>query len=402
MTDDPMITAAAFSLSLPEGWSAEEFEGADAVLVAPVAAGDFRANVVVTSVESTASVDEALRVAVEAAWLQHPGAQIVATDVWPGEREGRRVIFTYPVGEADQLEVQKWVWATGAHHVHLSATFTPIQRAAVDPVVTRLAATMSLATERDLDPPSPSSGHAALDVRARQYTRVDGPRIPRSALELLATASRNGRVAMSALRGTDGAALVEAGLVGRFGGLTAHGQDVCAHWARPTSAVLRVDRSGGDAAGYLSAWFSASSVLLAAPHPLGTEPLPDGQVVLWTTSASRSVAAVSAWMGLAPAPALADEHDAILASGTIERRVRDAATPPPPEAGPHLRAAWARGWTAYDIRTREGLLPLITSDDGRWWRRRAVGEGEQLVAMPAAAVFDAVHAVVLDALFRAA
>lgn len=401
MTDASTIVADAFSLSIPPGWSSERFDGADAVLVAPVAAGDVRANVVVTSVESAASVDEALRVAVEAAWHQHPGAQIVATDVWPGEVEGRRLVFTYPVGEADQLEVQKWIWATGARHVHLSASCTPVQRAAVDPVVTRLAATITIASPRDVDTRSVAFADAALDVRDRQYMRVDGPRVPRTALDLLATASRNGRVAMSALRGADGAALIEAGFVNRFGGLTARGQDVCAHWARPTSAVLRVDRSGGYAAGYLSAWFAASSVLLAAPHPPGIEPLPDGQVVVWTTSPSRLVAAVSAWMGLAPAPAVADERDVVLASGAIERRIRDATTPPPQDAGPHLLAAWARGWTAYDIRTREGLLPLIAVDDGRWWRRRSVDDGEQLVSMPAAAVYDAVHAVVLDALLSA-
>lgn len=52
----------------------------------------------------------------------------------------------------------------------------------------------------------------------------------------------------------------------------------------------------------------------------------------------------------------------------------------------------------FSFRTREGLLPLVALDDGRWWRRRAVDGGEQLVPMPAASVFDAVHTVVLDAL----
>ena len=81
MTDASVIHAGQCSLPVPEGWSTEAFEGADAVLVAPVGEGDFRANVVVTSVESSASVDDALRVAVEAAWRQHPGAQIVSADV---------------------------------------------------------------------------------------------------------------------------------------------------------------------------------------------------------------------------------------------------------------------------------------------------------------------------------
>lgn len=401
MTDESSIRTSLLSLAIPEGWSTEQFEGADAVVVAPVAEGDFRANVVMTSVESAASVDEALRAAVEAAWRQHPGAQVVATDAWSGEVEGRSLIFTYPVGEADQLEVHKWVWATGAHHVHLAASFTPVQRAAVEPVVTALAATIAIAAESEPGARAVASEAEALDVRCRQYMRVDGPQIPRSALDLLAAASGNGRVAMSALRSQDGAALVEAGLIGRVGGLTAQGQDACAHWVRSTSAVLRIDRSGGDAAGSLSAWSAAASVLLAAPRPVGAEPLPEGHVVMWTTSASRLVAAVSAWMGLAPSPASADEHDVVLAPGRIERRVLDAETPPPPGAGPHLLEAWTRPWTAYDIRTRQGLLPLVALDDGRWWRRRSVDGGEHLVPMPAASVFDAVHAVVVDALLSA-
>ncbi|KSU52188.1 hypothetical protein [Microbacterium enclense] len=402
MTDEPMTRAGLFSLTIPEGWSTEEFEGADAVLVAPVVEGDFRANVVLTSVESAAPVEEALRVAVEAAWRQHPGAQVVATDVWPGDPEGRRLIFTYPVGEADQLEVEKWVWATGARHVHLSATWTPPQRAVVDPIVKRLAATVAIVHDSEGDASAPTPSRPEPDFRGRQHMKVDGPKIPRSALELLATATRSGRVAMSALRSADGAALVEAGLIGRFGGLTTQGQDVCAHWARPTAAVLGIDRSDGEAAGSLSAWFAAGSVLLAAPHPVGTEPLADGHVVVWTTSASRLVAAVTAWMGLAPAPAYADEDDIVFTTGTVERRLGNAATPPPPGSGAHLVGAWERGWTAYDIRTSQGLLPLIALDDGRWWRRRSVPDGEQLVPMPAAAVFEAVHAVVLDALLSPA
>lgn len=79
MTDESTIHTGLFSLAIPDGWSTEEFEGADAVLVAPVAAGDFRANV-----------------AVDAAWRQHPGAQVVAADVCPGDVEGRRLTFTYP------------------------------------------------------------------------------------------------------------------------------------------------------------------------------------------------------------------------------------------------------------------------------------------------------------------
>lgn len=55
----------------------------------------------------------------------------------------------------------------------------------------------------------------------------------------------------------------------------------------------------------------------------------------------------------------------------------------------------------FSFRTREGLLPLVALDDGRWWRRRSVDGGEHLVPMPAASVFDAVHTVVLDALLSA-
>lgn len=397
MTGPSQVQTELVALDVPEGWTIEKFEGADAVLVAPVAEGDFRANIVLTSVGSAAPVDDALRAAIEAAWMQHPGAQVIGADVWRGQVEGRRLVFTYPVGDADQVDVQKWVWATGNHHVHLSASSTPMQREAIDRVAVRLASSI-----RILGKVSEASAEAGGDglefVHERQRMRVDGPVIPRTALELLATASGTGRVERRALRTADGAALIKAGFVGHFGGLTARGQDVCAHWARPTSAVLRIDRAGFDDDGVLSAWFGAASVLLAGPRPAGSEPLADGDVVLWTTSASRMAAAVSAWMGVAPSRAFADEYDLTFAAGTIQRRLLDPATPPPQNAGQFLADAWSRPWTAYDIRTRRGLLPLVMLDDGRWWRRRNVGGGEQLAPMPAAAVYEALHSLVWDAL----
>ena len=91
MTGRTFIETNCARLEILEGWSSESVEGADAALVAPPRRGDFRANVVLTSTASTATASDALDSAIEAAWAQHPGSRVLATDVWPGELEGRRL-----------------------------------------------------------------------------------------------------------------------------------------------------------------------------------------------------------------------------------------------------------------------------------------------------------------------
>lgn len=122
-----------FTLTHPADWTIEAYEGAAAVVVSPAPDGAFRANVVVTIIDSSAAIENASLAALAAAGEQHPGALVVSCSVWPHqEQPGREIRFTYPAGESDQVDVVKWVWATGRHHIHLSASAAPYQSPVLD------------------------------------------------------------------------------------------------------------------------------------------------------------------------------------------------------------------------------------------------------------------------------
>ncbi len=144
-----VVEAQGVSFRHPADWRSEAVEGAAAVVVLPVGEGAFAPNVVLTIVDSTAPIEDASIAALAAAGDQHPKAVVIACDLWQPDTiyPGRRITFTYPAGDGAQVDVAKWVWATGRRHVHLSASSAPYQTPHLAETFLWIASTLQIAEE---------------------------------------------------------------------------------------------------------------------------------------------------------------------------------------------------------------------------------------------------------------
>ena len=125
---------------MPQGWERIEIEGVDLALAAPQPSLGFRPNVVLTSVDSDAPIEQASVVALAAAGSQHPGAIVVSCDVWVhSPHPGRTIVFSYSAGDDSEVVVMKWVWATGSRHVHLAASCAIYQYLSLEQSFTAIA-----------------------------------------------------------------------------------------------------------------------------------------------------------------------------------------------------------------------------------------------------------------------
>lgn len=399
MTADQLIDTPHARLRVPADWTSETVDGADAVLVAPGGEDGFRANVVVTSVPSSEPIERAGEAALAAALAQHPGALIGAYDLWPPELRGRRLLFTYPAGEGGQVDVRKYVWATGTHHVHLSTSAAPWQTPALRALFDSIGAYVEVAAS-DRDLPESSDADVTTERRPQKLT-VNGPVVPRRALDVLATARPNGRLSRADRASAEGRALVAAGFATERGRLTDLGRWTVAHWVRPDATIVAIERSDG---GTLTGWRGAQSVLFAASTPdsggdastAGADP-----VTVFSSTFDRSAALVLGWLGAGPSTLTVDAQTPVLPAGTIARRIADPAEPVPEGAGRHLAFAWQQPWVGVDLRTRSGLIPLVKVGENRWWRRTAApggSAGEQLTPVPAGQLYDLVTDQVVSAL----
>ncbi|NYF15561.1 hypothetical protein HDC37_000373 [Microbacterium sp. AK009] len=399
MTVDQLIDTPHARLRVPADWTSETVDGADAVLVAPGGDDGFRANIVVTSVPSSGPVERAGEAALAAALDQHPGALVGAFDLWPPALRGRRLLFTYPAGEGGQVDVRKYVWATGTHHVHLSASAAPWQTPALRAQFDSIGAHVEVVSSgREL--PESSDADVTTERRPQKLT-VNGPVIPRPALDVLASARPNGRLSRGDRASAEGRALVGAGFATERGRLTDLGAWTVAHWARHDATIVSIERSDG---GTLTGWRGAQSVLFAAstPAPGGdASSLGAAPVTVFSSTFHRTSAVVLGWLGAGPSALRVDAQAPTLPAGTIARRIADPAEPVPDGAGRHLAFAWQQPWVGVDLRTRSGLTPLIKVGENRWWRRTIEPGGsaaERLTPFPAGQLYDLVTDQVVSAL----
>ncbi|MEV7768341.1 hypothetical protein [Microbacterium sp. NPDC086615] len=390
-------------VTYPDSFVASEYRGAELVLALRERQDVFQPNLVLTVVDSTAPLTDASAAAILAASQQHPGARVVGVDLWDENPDAtlaraRCITFVYPAGATDVV-VTKTVWATGTHHVHLSASATPAQLGAVGPVFSWIAAQLRLTADAgEVEAAARSVGAAPADADAS--TRVGfplealsafaptpfattAPVVSAAALSALrAGASRSRRGSASAIlprrvRATDAAAeLLAAGFIDEGAALTPTGTAVAsALGARQPLLVARV-RRGGRAA-VLVAFAGPRGVVIAHDPSIGE--LNAGAAI--ADPERRHIALVvpehvpsfvAAWIGLEPFWPIDDAEPM-----TVSTRQLEAAVDSPTD-----------GWADVLIQGagRERFDAVIP---GHGWKRVTppVDGVHELVADPSRAVY---------------
>lgn len=336
----------------PDSFVASEYDGAELVLTLREQQAGFQPNLVLTAVESTAPLTDASAAAILAAGQQHPGARVVGVDLWDENPDAtlaraRCLTFVYPAGATDVV-VTKTVWATGTHHVHLSASATPAQLGALAPVFSWIAAQLRLTADADdVDAAARSVGAAPADADASTHVgfplealsafapppfATTAPVVSAEALSALrAGASRSRRGSASAIlprrvRATDAAAeLLAAGFIDEGAALTPTGTAVAsALGARQPLLVARV-RRGGRAA-VLVAFAGPRGVVIAHDPSIGE--LNAGAAI--ADPERRHIALVvpehvpsfvAAWIGLEPFWPIDDAEPMSVATAELEQAV---------------------------------------------------------------------------------
>lgn len=323
------------------------FDGADLVLTFTQEFEGFTPNLVLTSVESTAPLTDASTTAVLAAPAQHSGAQLLAVDAWALDADtdlarARRVLFAYHGDRTRDVLVSKWVWATGTHHVHLSASFLPSQAAAVTPTFDWVAARLRLrASEADVARAADTRGEAALDEAITARTghpfedlraapsvrfRSTGPVVSDAALEALLGGAARSRIGAArgvlarADRVTETVAqLTSAGWIDAGARLTELGSAVAAALSGGRH-ILTAQVRRGMRRETLVAYAGPRGVVVAHGPSLGeaVATAPGRHIML--VAEEQLPTLVAAWLGLRPAWGAGDAGETVSADD-LERHV---------------------------------------------------------------------------------
>ncbi|WP_058234875.1 hypothetical protein [Devriesea agamarum] len=121
--------------------------------------------------------------AINAAFQQHPGAKLVSVDGFHQPPDffedpplGRVIVFTYPTEKHLDVMVKKWVFATGEHHLHVSASFLPSQALNIEGAFDWIAAHLGFAADAKAILTA-SAGTSEVGVQLDEYasTRAGFP-----------------------------------------------------------------------------------------------------------------------------------------------------------------------------------------------------------------------------------
>lgn len=397
------------SVTYPNWLETSEFDGADLVLTPIDRPEGFLPNLVLTSVASAGPLVDASTAAFHAARAQHPGAYVLAVDLWhpaPDDSapRGRRIIFVYRADNGQDVVVAKWVWATGTHHVHLSASCSPSQWTGYAPVFDGIASRLALTADPgDVAEAAAGTGDAPLDaalsLRAgHPVESLDAiptptflsaaPRISTEALQALLTGATKTRMGAAygilarADRGTPPAQeLQDAGWVDGQNGLTREGGTAGTALAAKRH-VVTVQTRRGDRAALLVAYAGPRGVLVLHDPSLTEASAKEGAarhaVVL---DPDHVPTFVSAWLGLTPGWPVSEEDEQI----TVDELIA------------HVTAAdpAVEPWTEVLVRGEAGELYDAISPSRGWLHLGPPVDGiHPLRAEPTAAVFDALAAFV--------
>ncbi|MEZ3159927.1 hypothetical protein AB1K54_05185 [Microbacterium sp. BWT-B31] len=330
------------ALRYPGTFEPMRVDAADLVLVTRDDPPGFRPNLVLTSVLSTAPLPDAAMSALLAAPAQHPAARVLSCDLWDladvegGDDTalGRRIVFLYRGDDTRDVLVHKWVWATGQHHVHLSASCLPSQAEALVPAFTWIARSLRLsAPDAAVRAAAVATGAAPVDAEASLGVGVPledlgsfpllswlcpGSAVTLDALQALLDGASRSRIGASAgilpkaLRDTaEAAELVSAGWLDERGKLSTPGSDAATALADGTAWVIAKVRRGSRAA-LLRAYPHRRGVLVVRDAHPDESPLDSDRLrIVSHASNDQLPGLVAAWIGLGPAWSFTPDADDI-------------------------------------------------------------------------------------------
>lgn len=386
------MTRSVLSASLPEleGWESIAQEGAERILALSLApTGGFRPNIVLTSTPSAAPIEAASSVSIAAILTDHPGAQIIAVELWAQQAvHGRVITASYPHGDL-QIVIRRWVWATGQRHVHLTASVATPEFLAVEPAFSYCASALVLsgeisATQVDVDaaPRLDVAATAAAGEPLELLERVPSFQPYTPPLLHLSTAAQG---ALLSAR-TSGALpwrypapryqeeLRASGLLeGTSRRLSPFARDVVAHW--DTGAIqLEASTTRGGVTRSLRSWtrhestlfaFSTASADSGAQNHDGADA---GTLAIEMRPVSQTVDVIMRFLGVGPIWTFATDP-AELSVTSIEERLSAQAEPgtqrslpaPPAGANEALARLWNQEWTELRVRSAHGSVYVIAT-----------------------------------------
>lgn len=355
-----------FSLEVPEALrEAGELETRSVCLAAQVEPWswpeEFRPNLTaevtaLTPDRATVPQLSALTIAAQIA----RGAHVAACDVWlesDGDVDGRRITSLYAAMDTTVLQRQ-YVSIRGGRAITVSVHHGAGYERGMD--LFRLAV-MSIRCEFEDSPPHPDPAtmprldpfarERGVDVeylggvRAAQPFVRAGPPLSEDQLD----AVRRGKLR----RGTDRAALQEAGLVTDRGKLTQLGES--AHRALSATprreVTIKVRTDGDPRVAALYAYQRADGTALVADAPPGE---PGGGTTLEVIASQTIPIALARWLGLAPAwtfqIAEGDARAVRLDTAVLDARLASPDAPPPAHATEGLARMWAQPWQVATLR----------------------------------------------------
>lgn len=373
------MTPSLLSATLPEvdGWDSISQEGAERVLaIANAPAGDFRPNLVLTSTPSAAPIEAASSVSIAAIFTDHPGAQVIAVELWTGQGvHGREITASYPLGDL-QVVIRRWVWATGQRHVHLTASAATHQFLAMEPTFTFVASTLALSGEIsgtvvDADA-SPTLDVVATEAAGEPLELLD--RVPSfqpytpPALRL----SEAAQGALLAARTTGALAwrspaqreLRDSGLLeGNSRRLSPFALQVVAHWDAGV-IQLEANTTRGGVTRLLCSWTRGESTLFAFGTSTPQNEADAGTLAIELRPVGQTIDLFMRFLGVGPMWTRATEPEQLPVTSLDERLAANAqVAPAPPPAGSNAAFTrfWNQEWTELRVRSPHRSFRVIAT-----------------------------------------
>ena len=372
----------------PNDLAPRRVEGVDLVLEPARRRTGFQPNVVLTSTESTAPLADASASAIADTLARHPGSRLIAVDGWQYDTaakipRARQLTLTYPAATIDVV-VTMTVWATGRHHVHLTASYAADDTRSVEPVFRWIARELRVKAAPDaVERAARTVGAAALDSRLSQKVSFpledltpfapapfvsQGLRISVGTLDALRAGAARARIAspygllpQHTRESLVAAETRAAGFTDESGKLTATGHAVAASLQSERQVLLA--RSSDTRRNAILLAYAGPGVVCVLHDPALSEPVdhatePDAPLRhVLVVHPSRLPALTASWLGMRPTLPVYDSKKRTIKASALRSGARDAPV-----------GTWTESWRSVYVRTSVGDLVDVVEPDGRWYR----------------------------------